>query len=110
MKLTLEPGEQRGWCFLTAQGGEQGLLWDVWDVLGHTAWVHMLQAETGLEAETESGYSENVSMAPYSLERQIYLYTVSNLHINVLLFGQHVEKKICHDGNNTFIIDFHNNI
>ncbi len=24
----------------------------------------------------------------------VYLYTVSNLHINVLLLGQHVEKRI----------------
>ncbi len=25
---------------------------------------------------------------------QVYLYTVSNLHMNVLLLGQHVEKRM----------------
>ncbi len=38
----------------------------------------------------------------------VYLYTVSNLLINVLLLGQNVEKKI-HNGSNTWP-DFHNNI
>ncbi len=39
----------------------------------------------------------------------VYLYTVSNLHINVFLLGQHVEKKNCHNGSNKWP-DFHNNI
>ncbi len=38
----------------------------------------------------------------------VYLYTVSNLLINVLLLGQNVEKKN-HNGSNTWP-DFHNNI
>ncbi len=39
----------------------------------------------------------------------VYLYTVSNLHINVLLLGQHVEKNNFHYGSNNWP-DFHNNI
>ncbi len=31
---------------------------------------------------------------------QVYLYTVSNLHMNVLLLGQHVEKKNDHNAGN----------
>ncbi len=38
----------------------------------------------------------------------MYLYTVYNLLINVLLLGQNVEKKN-HNGSNTWP-DFHNNI
>ncbi len=38
----------------------------------------------------------------------VYLFTVSNLHINVLLLGQNAEKKI-HNRSNTWL-DFHNNI
>ncbi len=37
----------------------------------------------------------------------VYLLTVSNLHINVLLLGQHVEKTNCHNGSNKWP-DFHN--
>ncbi len=37
------------------------------------------------------------------------VYTVSNLHINVLLLGQHVEKNHCHNGNNNWP-DFPNDI
>ncbi len=39
----------------------------------------------------------------------VYLYTVFNLHINVLLLGHLVEKKYCHNGSNKWP-DFHNNI
>ncbi len=39
----------------------------------------------------------------------VYLYTVSNLHIDVLLMGQHIEKNYCHNGSNNWP-DFHNNI
>ncbi len=39
----------------------------------------------------------------------VYLYTVSNLHIIVLLLGQHIKKKNCHNESNTWS-DFHNNI
>ncbi len=38
----------------------------------------------------------------------MYLYTASNLHINVFL-GQHVMKKKCNNGSNN-CQDFHNNI
>ncbi len=35
-----------------------------------------------------------MSSAEDSQLNRVYLYTVSNLHINVLLLGQHVEKVI----------------
>ncbi len=38
----------------------------------------------------------------------VYLYTASNLHSNVLLLGQHVEKELSYGSNNW--PDFHNNI
>ncbi len=37
----------------------------------------------------------------------VYLFTLSHLHINVLLLGQHVEKKNCHNGSNKWP-NFHN--